>query len=188
MHTYVQTAQSSTYWACCLLCIGYCIFHIEGKQSGRCGAPKQHPAYRSFSDQAARSPVFSPRAIWKKSKTPFERAWRETPKPGVFLVHRRAAVGGRPFWRHKNLFTVASLGSEWQKTAHMKLILCVSSKPFCSTILVGCNACNAISASKHLPNNTCWRLACVTDLVGGSSPDAAGKERRAQKMLVSAGH
>jgi hypothetical protein len=37
---------------------------------------------------------------------------------------------------------------------------------------VGCSACNAISASKRLPNNTCWRLARVTDLVGGSSLDA----------------
>jgi hypothetical protein len=37
---------------------------------------------------------------------------------------------------------------------------------------VGCSACDAISTSKHLPNNTCWRLACVTDLVGGSSLDA----------------
>jgi hypothetical protein len=25
----------------------------------------------------------------KKEKTPFDRAWRETPKSGVFLVHRR---------------------------------------------------------------------------------------------------
>jgi hypothetical protein len=25
---------------------------------------------------------------------------------------------------------------------------------------------------KRLPNNTCWRLACVTDLVGGSSLNA----------------
>jgi hypothetical protein len=47
---------------------------------------------------------------------------------------------------------------------------------------VGCSACNATSASIHLPNNTRWRLACVTDLVGGSSPDAVGWfQRRAQK-------
>jgi hypothetical protein len=29
---------------------------------------------------------------------------------------------------------------------------------------------------KHLPNNTCWRLACVTDMVGGSSLDAIAKD------------
>jgi hypothetical protein len=62
----------------------------------------------------------------EKIKTPFERAWRETPKSGVFLVHRRRQ---KVFWRRKN-FRVASLGSVWQKTAHIKLILCVSNKLF----------------------------------------------------------
>jgi hypothetical protein len=167
--------------ACCVLAIAY--FTLRGSRAGDAPRSNTRPTGRFLIRPPG--PLFlAPGRFGKKAKRRSKGLGEKRPNPVSFWF---TAVGGRPFWRHKN-FRVASLGSEWQKTAHMKLILCVSSKPFCSTILVGCNACNAISASKHLPNNTCWRLACVTDLVGGSSPDAAGKERRAQKMLVSAGH
>jgi hypothetical protein len=61
-----------------------------------------------------------------KSKRRSKELGEKRPNPGCFWF---TAVGGRFFWRRKN-FGVASLGSEWQKTAHIKLILCVSNKLF----------------------------------------------------------
>jgi hypothetical protein len=62
----------------------------------------------------------------KKSKHRSKGLGEERPNPGCFWF---TAVGGRFFWQRKN-FRVASLGSEWQKMAHTKLILCVSNKLF----------------------------------------------------------
>jgi hypothetical protein len=82
---------------------------------------------RSFSDWAIRFLVFSSTERFrKKSKRHSKGLGEIRPNPGCFWF---TAVGGRFFWRRKN-FRVASLGSEWQKTAHIKLILCVSNKLF----------------------------------------------------------
>jgi hypothetical protein len=95
------------------------------------------------------------------------------------------AVGGNCFWRRRD-FRTASLGWgwewEWQKTAHMELelvlvlVLCASGASSNDLLYFGgdsgYSACNAISASKHLLNNTPWHLACVTDLVDGRSSEA----------------
>jgi hypothetical protein len=62
----------------------------------------------------------------KKSKRRSKGLGEKRPNPGCFWF---TAVGGRFFWRRKN-FRGASLGSEWQKMAHTKLILCVSNKLF----------------------------------------------------------
>jgi hypothetical protein len=69
------------------------------------------------------------RAIQKKRKTPFERAPRETTKPGVFLVHRR----------RRELFSVTQerqsgqFGLRMEKMAHIKLMLCVFGTLFYSS-------------------------------------------------------
>ena len=82
---------------------------------------------RSFSDWAIRFLVFSSTERFrKKSKRRSKGLGEKRPNPGCFWF---TAVGGRFFWRRKN-FRVASLGSEWQKMAHTKLILCVSNKLF----------------------------------------------------------
>jgi hypothetical protein len=52
----------------------------------------------------------------KKSKRHSKGLGEKRPNPGCFWF---TAVGGRCFWRRKN-YRVASLGSEWQKTAHTK--------------------------------------------------------------------
>ena len=43
---------------------------------------------------------------------------------------------------------------------------CILARNRCRDIAIRLK-CNI--GKQHLPNNTCWRLACVTDLVGGSS-------------------
>jgi hypothetical protein len=44
------------------------------------------------------------------------------------------------------------------------------------------------TASKHHPNNTCWRLACVADLVGARCQQPCCGQDVAPKMLVGAGN
>jgi hypothetical protein len=131
----------------------------------------QPPAAGGFLFRLANFFLFLHRRQLRKNKKCHAKALAErSPNPGSFWF---TAVGGSFFWRRKD-FRAASLGSEWQKTAHMKLILCVSSKLFYSSGMQRLHT--AISASKHLPNSTCWRAGawpvCVTDLVGGSSLDA----------------
>jgi hypothetical protein len=64
--------------------------------------------------------------LGKKTKRCSKGLGEKRPDLGCFCF---TAVGGSFFWRRKN-FRVASLGSEWQKTAHMKLILCVLNRMF----------------------------------------------------------
>jgi hypothetical protein len=62
----------------------------------------------------------------KKSKRHSKELGEKRLNLGCFWF---TAVGGSFFWRRKN-FRVASLGSEWQTTAHITLILCVSNELF----------------------------------------------------------
>jgi hypothetical protein len=55
--------------------------------------------------------------------------------------------------------------------AHIKPILCVFGTPFYSSGYTAPEVHHQLS--KRHPNNTCWRLVCVADLVGASSLAAA---------------
>jgi len=61
------------------------------------------------------------RAIRKKNETPFERAPRETPKSGVFLVHRRR----RKIFLATQELESGQFGLRMAKTVHTKPTLCV---------------------------------------------------------------
>jgi hypothetical protein len=87
----------------------------------------------------------------REKKRRSEGLGEKHPNPGCFWF---TAVGGRFFGRRKD-FRVASLGSGLRmakKTAHMKLILCVSSKLFYSSGMqrLQCNIGTQISSNQHV--------------------------------------
>jgi hypothetical protein len=109
----------------------------------------------------------------KKAKQRHSKALGEKrPNPGSFCF---TAIGGSFFQRHKQELQSGQFGLRMAKKWRTSSPYFVSSfaKLFCYSSGYTVPEINTPPTSKRHPNNTCWRLACVADLVRASSLDAA---------------
>jgi hypothetical protein len=86
----------------------------------------------------------------KKTRRHSKELREKRPNPGCFWF---TAVGGRTFWRRKNL-GVASLVSEWQKrrTRSPNFVSLIS---YASVCVVVTQRLQCITSKQALPNSTC---------------------------------
>jgi hypothetical protein len=130
--------------------------------------------------QAARSANFAHldnQSDSEKKKQDHSKALGEKrSNPGSFWF---TAVSGSFFQRHKD-FRVASLASGCHKRCTSSTY-CVSLLSYSIAVDIRRLQCNMQyeQADVFQANNTCWRLACVADLVRASSQSAVLRSRRA---------